>query len=226
MPVLSKLAAGVALPLPLFERSNSCAMLSPAMTAMRSVPVIFPESRISRMRRSTNCTARSNSSRSDSRQATRYSRPRMETSRVIEGSSIDSACRFRQLLQKGVESRGGSGDARIQRSVLLQRTAELAIQRLVFGAQPMVVGQQRGEFLFESGEFGVHGARSHYRRKDSAASTATDGARGLRFQLVASGSYRTVNISSSSAPPGVFSVTTSPSRALINARAMGETQLT
>src|ERR1700681_4098454 len=157
MPAVSKLAARAALPLPLFERSNSCAMLSPAITAMRSVPLIFAESRISRIRRSTNCTACSNSSRSDSRQATRYSRPRMETSSVIEGSSTDSARRFRQLLQQRVESRGRGGDARIQRTVLLQRAAELALQGFVFGAQPMIVRKQRGEFLLESGNFGVHG---------------------------------------------------------------------
>src|ERR1700688_4202968 len=81
----------------------------------------------------------------------------METSSVIEGSSTDSARRFRQLLQQRIESRGRGGDARIQRTVLLQRAAELALQGLVFRAQPMVVRKQRGEFLLESGNFGVHG---------------------------------------------------------------------
>src|SRR5882762_10019954 len=108
MAEVSKLAAAAALPLPLLERSNSCAMLSPAITAMRSAPVIFPESRISRMRRSMNCTACSNSAR-----------------------------RFRQLLQQRVEARGRGGDARIQRTVLLQRAAELALQGFIFRAQPM-----------------------------------------------------------------------------------------
>src|SRR5437868_13184769 len=82
----------------------------------------------------------------------------METSSVIEGSCTDSACRFRQLLEQRIKSRGRGGDARIQTTVLFQRTAELALEGLVFRAQPMVVRKQRGELFLESGNFGVHGS--------------------------------------------------------------------
>src|ERR1700676_4194063 len=81
----------------------------------------------------------------------------METANVIGGPSTGSARRFRQLLQQRVESRGRGSDARIQRTVLLQRAAELALQGFVLRAQPMVVRKQRGELLLESGNFGVHG---------------------------------------------------------------------
>src|SRR5438105_13545317 len=81
----------------------------------------------------------------------------METSSVIEGSATDSACRFRELLEQRIESRGRGGDARIQSTVLFQRPAALVLQGLVFRAQPMVVRKQRGELLLASSKFGVHG---------------------------------------------------------------------
>src|SRR5947207_4915719 len=155
MPGLSKpLVAGAAL----FARNNSCAMLSAAITAMRSLPATFAESLISRIRWSRNCTASSSSSRSASLHATRYSWPRIDTSSVSERSSMKggSIGGFGQLLQESIESRRRGGHARGERPVLLLSARELALQRFVFCTYPMVVGKQYREFLLEPGDIRVH----------------------------------------------------------------------
>jgi hypothetical protein len=40
--------------------------------------------------------------------------------------------------------------------MLLLRARQLALDRLVLGADPMLVGEQNREFLLQSGEFGIH----------------------------------------------------------------------
>src|SRR5213593_3023084 len=143
---------------PLLARSTSCAILSAAITAMRSVPATFPESRISRIRWSRNCTACSNSSRSDSLHATRYSRPRIDTSRVSERSSTGSlVCGLGQLLQERIEARSRGRHARRERPMLLLGAHQLALERFILGPHPMVVGEQYGKFLLQPGEIRVHG---------------------------------------------------------------------
>src|SRR5215472_13738499 len=156
---LSKAAVPPDAAAPAFARSSSCAMFSAAITAMRSVPAILPESRISRMRLSRNCTACCSSSRSLSLQATRYSRPRITTSSMIERSSMGisiSVGRLWQLLHERIQAGAGRRHARGERALLIEGATELALERFVLGAQPVIIGEQRREFLFQSAEHRIH----------------------------------------------------------------------
>src|SRR4029450_4681863 len=66
------------------SRRRSGARVNAALTGIRSAPATLPPSRISRIRRSSNATASMSSARSDSLQATLYSRPSSHTSSVTE----------------------------------------------------------------------------------------------------------------------------------------------
>src|SRR2546423_411978 len=155
----STAASPRALAADLRERRNSCVMLSAAMTAMRSVPLTLPASRISRMRRSRYATASSNSVRSLSLQATLNSRPRIATSRVIERSPLPSGLiqrSFGNPRDQGIDAGGRLLHARGELALAVVRGRELLAQRLVRRTQRACMRDERGQLLLERGEVVVH----------------------------------------------------------------------
>ena len=217
------------------SRSSSCAMLSAAITAMRSVPLTLPASRISRMRRSSSATASGSSSRSPSLHATLNSRPRIEMSSVtVRARALRHRppCIARRSFAGIRAISASSARARLRACASSGRdcapaTASSSRRSDSFAAAQLARVARSASRRFSSSAASSASMSRHYRRRDRRVNHArrarrTGAHRRLgRERLVA----HATSDSSSSTPPGVRKVTVSPSRAFSSARAIGEIQL-